>query len=145
MRLTRPSFPANWVGFESMFSELDRLSGEDRSPNWPPYNIKKLNESIFVIELALSGYSENDVEITVKENVLVVKGDQPKSDESVSYLFQGIAKRSFSRTFTLADSVIVKSAAMVNGMLTVTLEKIIPAEKMARTIKIETVASNLLT
>jgi len=144
MRLTRPAFPVNWVGFDSMFSELDRLSGEDRSPNWPPYNIKKLSDTLFVIELALSGYSENDIEITVKENVLVVKGEQPKTDEQINYLHRGIAERSFSRTFTLADSVIVKNAAMVNGMLKVQLEKIVPPEKVARTIKIESDTSKLL-
>ena len=144
MRLSRPLMPANWVGFESLFNDLDRLSLDvDRSPNWPPYNIKKIDDTNFAIELAISGFSIDDVNITSKENVLVIKGEQPKSEET-GYIYQGIAKRNFSRTFTIADNVFVKNASLANGMLAVHLERIIPEEKKVRTIKIESDATKML-
>lgn len=136
MRLNRPHIPANWVGFESLFNDLDRLSLDiDRSPNWPPYNIKKIDDTNFAIELAISGFAIDDVEITSKENILIIKGEQPKDEES-QYLYKGIATRQFSRSFTIADNVFVKNASLVNGMLTVYLGKVIPEEKKVRTIKI---------
>ena len=125
------------VGFDSMF---DRLFGENLHPTnsqqgYPPYNIRKEGDTKYFIELAVAGLSEDDLEVELKESVLEIRSKQSTEDEA-NYVHRGIAKRSFMRTFTLSDDIIVKGCGLVNGMLTVELEKIIPEEKRARLIPI---------
>ena len=123
------------VGFDSMF---DRLFGDvERSENqgsFPPYNIRKDEENLYTIEMAVAGFSKEDLEAELKEGVLTVRS---KTDqEEGEYLHRGIAKRAFSRSFTLSDDVVIKGADLVNGMLTINLERIVPEEKKARMIEI---------
>ena len=125
------------IGFDSMF---DRLLGPStqhvsNSQGYPPYNIRKEGDTKYFIELAVAGLSENDLEVELKESVLEIRSKQSTEDEA-NYVHRGIAKRSFMRTFTLSDDIIVKGCGLVNGMLTVELEKIIPEEKRARLIPI---------
>ena len=125
------------VGFDSMF---DRLFGENFHPTnsqqgYPPYNIRKEGDTKYFIELAVAGLSEDDLEVELKESVLEIRSKQSTEDEA-NYVHRGIAKRSFIRTFTLSDDIVVKGCGLVNGMLTVELEKIIPEEKRARLIPI---------
>ncbi len=125
------------VGFDSMF---DRLFGENFHPTnsqqgYPPYNIRKEGDTKYFIELAVAGLSENDLEVELKESVLEIRSKQSTEDEA-NYVHRGIAKRSFMRSFTLSDDIVVKGCGLVNGMLTVELEKIIPEEKRARLIPI---------
>ena len=123
------------VGFDSMF---DRLFGDvERSENqsgFPPYNIRKNEENLYTIEMAVAGFSKEDLEAELKEGVLTVRS---KTDqEEGEYLHRGIAKRAFTRCFTISDDVIVKGADLVNGMLTISLERIVPEEKKSRMIEI---------
>ena len=123
------------VGFDSMF---DRLFGDiERNGNvtgFPPYNIRKDEEDLYTIEMAVAGFSKEDLEAELKEGVLTVRS---KTDqEEGEYLHRGIAKRAFSRSFTLSDDVVIKGADLVNGMLTINLERIVPEEKKARMIEI---------
>ena len=123
------------VGFDSMF---DRLFGDvERSENqggFPPYNIRKGEENLYTIEMAVAGFSKEDLEAELKEGVLTVRS---KTDqEEGEYLHRGIAKRAFTRSFTISDDVIVKGADLVNGMLTISLERIVPEEKKSRMIEI---------
>ena len=123
------------VGFDSMF---DRLFGDvERSENqggFPPYNIRKYEEYLYTIEMAVAGFSKEDLEAELKEGVLTVRS---KTDqEEGEYLHRGIAKRAFTRSFTISDDVIVKGADLVNGMLTISLERIVPEEKKSRMIEI---------
>jgi len=125
------------VGFDSMF---DRLFGENLHPTnsqqgYPPYNIRKEGDTKYFIELAVAGLSEDDLEVELKESVLEIRSKQSAEDEA-KYVHRGIAKRSFMRAFTLSDDIVVKGCGLVNGMLTVELEKIIPEEKRARLIPI---------
>ena len=125
------------VGFDSMF---DRLFGENFQPTntqqgYPPYNIRKEGDTKYFIELAVAGLSEDDLEVELKESVLEIRSKQSTEDEA-NYVHRGIAKRSFQRSFTLSDDVVVKGCGLVNGMLTVELEKVIPEEKRARLIPI---------
>ena len=125
------------VGFDSMF---DRLFGENLHPTnsqqgYPPYNIQKEGDTKYFIELAVAGLSEDDLEVELKESVLEIRSKQSTEDEA-NYVHRGIAKRSFMRTFTLSDDIVVKGCGLVNGMLTVELEKVIPEEKRARLIPI---------
>ena len=125
------------IGFDSMF---DRLLGNStqyvsNSQGYPPYNIRKEGDTKYFIELAVAGLSEDDLEVELKESVLEIRSKQSKEDES-KYVHRGIATRTFMRSFTLADDMVVKGCQLVNGMLTVELEKVIPEDKRARLIPI---------
>ena len=125
------------IGFDSMF---DRLLGPStqhvsNSQGYPPYNIRKDGETKYFIEMAVAGLSENDLEVELKESVLQIRSKQSTEDEA-NYVHRGIAKRTFERSFTLSDDIVVKGCDLTNGMLTVELEKVIPEEKRARLIPI---------
>ncbi len=130
----------SWVGFERLFDDLEKMAKDTvkKIPNWPPYNIKKIDDDKFVIEMAVAGFCKNDVEITTKDGVLTVKGEV-KPDTSNNYLYKGIAERNFERNFTLADTVVVKNATMFNGMLKLMLENIIPEERKPKKVEINDV------
>ena len=125
------------IGFDSMF---DRLLGPStqhvsNSQGYPPYNIRKDGDTKYFIEMAVAGLSENDLEVELKETVLEIRSKQSTEDEA-NYVHRGIAKRTFERSFTLSDDIVVKGCDLTNGMLTVELEKVIPEEKRARLIPI---------
>lgn len=108
---------------------------------YPPFNLKKTDDNVYVVELAVAGFGKQDIELTLEENKLVVKGqttlDTLTSDGvDVQYLHKGIADRAFTRTFSLADNVVVNNAAMVNGILKIWLEHIIPEHKKTKKIDI---------
>ena len=127
------------VGFDSMFNRLANFPHQQESGSYPPYNIRKEDDYNFVIEMALAGFSEKDVEIELTESVLHIKSVENKGTHNLDvpdYVHRGIANRSFSRRFTLADDIIVKSAEFENGLLNIYLEKVIPEEKKPRIIPI---------
>ena len=126
------------VGFDSVF---DRFFDMDltRDSGYPPYNIRKINEAQYVIEIALAGFSKKDIEVEVTEGNLAIRSKEEKeTDEDDSFVHKGIAKRSFLRSFTLSDDIIVKGADLKDGMLIINLEKVIPDEKKPRLIQIGT-------
>ena len=128
-------FRKTTVGFDGIFDRLKSVAENLPKVNYPPYNIKRVSENVYVIELAVAGFGKNEIEIELQEGVLKVKG-QIESDETSDYLFQGIANRAFIRSFTLADTVQVKNADLINGMLKIWLERFIPEEKKAKIIPI---------
>ena len=103
-------------------------------PTYPPYNIKKIDEEHFVIEMAVAGFGKQNLDIELKEDTLTISGNLDTEDKD--YLYQGIANRAFTRKFTLADTVIVKNAELANGLLKIALERFIPEEKKAKKIDI---------
>jgi molecular chaperone IbpA len=103
---------------------------------YPPYNIKKVDENRYVIELAVAGFGKADIDIELQEGKLSIRGNCD-SAESTEYLYKGIAERGFKREFTLADNVEVKSSSLANGMLKIWLEAFIPEEKKPKKVKIE--------
>ena len=120
------------IGFNSIFNELDRVRSLPTTNN-PPYNIRKVSsEDTYLIELAVAGFSEEDVNVEVKENNLTITGEL--GDKDNGFVHQGISQRRFSRNFVLAEDVLVKGADLSNGILTVYAERIIPEEKKARTV-----------
>ena len=125
------------IGFDSMFDRLLGPSTQHVSNNqgYPPYNIRKDGDTKYFIEMAVAGLSEEDLEVELKETVLEIRSKQSTDDEA-NYVHRGIAKRTFERSFTLSDDIVVKGCDLTNGMLTVELEKIIPEEKRARLIPI---------
>lgn len=124
------------VGFEPILKRLAEMTEHmPKIPTYPPYNIKKVDENKYVIEMAVAGFGRQDLELELKEDVLTVTG-RTGTDEATEYLYKGIADRAFTRQFTLADTVIVKNADLINGMLKIWLERFIPEEKKPKKIEI---------
>lgn len=127
------------IGFDRMFDSLTSASGYTQQTNYPPYNIIKKSETEFLIEVAIAGFSKDDVEVRMSENRLNISSIDLKTSEmdSTEYLHKGISARSFKRAFTLSDDVVVKDANMENGILSIAMERVIPEDKKPRTIKIK--------
>ncbi|MEE2690533.1 MAG: Hsp20 family protein [Pseudomonadota bacterium] len=125
----------NSVGFDRVFDLLESV-GKVEAGGYPPYNIERLSENDYRITLAVAGFGEDDLEIVAQENVLTVTGKRPEGDENRSYLYQGIAGRSFERRFQLAEHVTVSGASLVNGLLNVELKREVPEAMKPRRIAI---------
>ena len=124
-----------FVGFEPLFSELERLtSATPGQDNYPPHNIVRVDDENFMIEMAVAGFSKDDVEVELKDGTLTVSGS--KSDDEREYAHKGISSRKFSKSFRLAEYVVVDDADLVNGILVVNLRVDIPEEKRPQKIKI---------
>ena len=127
------------VGFDRLFDRLHTMNTRNQSSsNYPPYNIIKTDENSYCIELAVAGFTEEQLDITVEDGVLEITGtpDLKDLDDTSVWIHKGISGRTFKRTFTLADTVVVKDAELLNGILCVKLENIIPEEKKPRKIAI---------
>lgn len=122
------------IGFDNMFDELLRVTSQQQT-NYPPHNVRKLSEDQFVIDLAVAGFAEGEIDIRLEKNVLTVKGSTAR-DTDGEYLVHGISMRDFERTFTLAEYIEVGSAEMINGILSIRLERIVPEEKKPKSIAI---------
>jgi molecular chaperone IbpA len=124
------------VGFDDMIKKLSSISETlPKISTYPPYNIRKTGENTYVIEIAVAGFGQQDIEIVMEDGTLTIKG-QVNSDEDSEFLFKGIADRAFTRKFTLADTVEVKNADLINGMLKIWLERFIPENKKPKKIEI---------
>ena len=110
-------------------------SSRAKETNYPPYNIRKVSEDQYAIELAVAGFEEKDIDIELSEETLTIKGNRPK-EASEGLLHQGLAARDFIKKFVLSDDMVIKGAALSNGMLFVGVERIIPDEKKPRKIKL---------
>ena len=123
------------IGFEPIIKKLAEMTeAMPKIPTYPPYNIKKIDENKYVIEMAVAGFGRQDLELELQDGTLTIKGNI--NSEDGEYLFKGIAERAFTRHFTLADTVIVKNADLINGMLKIWLERFIPEEKKPKKINI---------
>ena len=131
------------VGFDDMFDHFEHMMDDSffrgTLGNFPPYNIVKTGENTYDVELALAGFNKKDIEIEYKENVLTVKSKKQEEtkDEDGNIIHRGISKRMFSKSFTIANDVEVKGAELKDGLLKVSMERIIPEHKKAKTIEIK--------
>ena len=133
------------VGFDNMFDHFEHMMDDSffrgTMGNFPPYNIVKTGENTYDVELALAGFSKKDIEVEYKENMLTVKSKkqdmQEETDEDGNVIHRGISKRMFSKSFTIANDVEVKGAELKDGLLKVSMERIIPEHKKAKTIDIK--------
>jgi len=132
-----PLFRAS-VGFDRLASAIDAASRADESTlSYPPYNIEKTGDDSYRIVMAVAGFGENEIDITVKENSLTITGKKAAAEnEATNYLHRGIAARAFERRFDLADYIKVTGAGLENGLLSVDLVREIPEAKRPRSIKI---------
>lgn len=133
------------VGFDRLSRMLESgMLSDQESSAYPPYNIAKISDDGYRITLAVAGFSDNDIDITSKENQLIVQGriqDRESRHEGVTYLHRGIAGRAFERRFQLADHIKVTHAELENGLLTIELVREVPEEMKPRKIQITTGAS----
>ena len=128
------------VGFDRTFDRLwDYATHQAEASGFPPYNIQKTEDFKFEIEMALAGFDKKDISVEVAEGVLTIKSIKDKDTGATDEftLYKGISKRNFTRKFTLADDIVVNDAKLENGMLTISLERIIPEEKKPRQITVK--------
>ena len=133
------------VGFDNMFNHFEHMMDDSffrgTMGNFPPYNIVKTGENTYDVELALAGFNKKDIEVEYKENMLTVKSKkqdkQEETDEDGNIIHRGISKRMFSKSFTIANDVEVKGAELKDGLLKVSMERIIPEHKKAKLIDIK--------
>jgi molecular chaperone IbpA len=131
------------VGFDNVFDHFERMIDDHNfnqmtATNFPPYNIVKTGEYTYDVELALAGFSKDDIDVEYKDNMLTVKSkEKPKEQDVDGMLHRGISKRWFAKSFTIADDVEVKGAELKDGLLKISMERIIPEGKKARTIEVK--------
>jgi molecular chaperone IbpA len=132
-----PTFARHTIGFDRLFNEMGRTFANSRNDNYPPYNIAQLDDTHYVIEVAVAGFEEDELDIELKDQVLLVKGSKVKKDTlEITYAHKGISTRNFERVFTLNPDVQVRAATVKNGILAVALELVIPEEQKAKKIAI---------
>tara|TARA_A100001388_G_scaffold277054_1_gene266689 strand:- start:1617 stop:2057 length:441 start_codon:yes stop_codon:yes gene_type:complete len=131
------------VGFDNVFDHFERMIDDHNfntmtATNFPPYNIVKTGDYTYDVELALAGFSKDDIDVEYKDNMLTVKSKEKAKDDDVDgMLHRGISKRWFAKAFTIADDVEVKGAELKDGLLKISMERIIPEGKRARTIEVK--------
>lgn len=127
-------FPRSaFVGFDTMIDELDRISRHS-SDSFPPHNILKVDEDKYLIEMAVAGFSESELDVHVKERTLTVKGKH--EDRGREYIHKGVSTKRFERQFRLSEYVEVTGAQFKDGLLSINLEVIVPDSKLPRKINI---------
>ena len=125
------------IGFDSMFDDLMRINQAQSNTNYPPHNVIKTGENTSVIEVAVAGFAEGEIEINVENQILTISGAVNRTENAAhEYLHRGISRRDFRQSFTLADHVEVKNATVRDGILTVYLERDVPENARPKSIAI---------
>ena len=124
------------IGFDRLARLVDAATRVDSTPSYPPYNIEMTGEDSYRLTMAVAGFSQDEIDITVQENTLLITGKGQTEDENGRYLHRGIARRAFERRFSLADHIKVTGASLDNGLLHVDLVREIPETAKPRQIKI---------
>jgi len=128
-------FTPTYVGFDRLFNEMLKTQSRGKSvPQYPPYNLIKDGES-YTIEMAMAGLTDKDIDIVLEERTLTISYDKTEETRE-NLVHQGLAQRSFKRSFNLADDIEIKKATLKNGLLSVEMERVIPEEKKPIKIKI---------
>jgi molecular chaperone IbpA len=139
------NFDRFFIGADKLAKSLKEGSEwlANNAASYPPFNLKKVDDNKYMIEMAVAGFTKQDIELTLEDNTLVIKGNATGDTdaEKPEYLHYGIANRAFTRRFTLADNVEIHNAELINGMLKVWLEHMIPEEKKPRKIEVKETAS----
>ena len=137
LTLDLPTLHRRFIGFDQFFDEIERTFNVQKQDNYPPHNIIRINDSQFLIELAVAGFTEDELDVSLHSQKLIVKGERKRDDdEHRQYLHRGIASRDFERSFPLNENVEVKQVTVQNGIMTINLELIVPEEHKAKKIAI---------
>lgn len=124
------------IGFDRLFNLLE--SGQNQTNGgYPPYNVELVDDNHYRIAIAVAGFAEKDLDITTQDNLLIVRGSRTGEPTQRTYLYQGIAERNFERKFQLAEHVKIKGANLVNGLLYIDLERVVPENLKPRRIEIK--------
>lgn len=137
--LDLPAFQRRAIGFNRMFNELNQTFTNSRqNDSYPPYNIINIDETHHVIELAVAGFKENELDVGIKDNTLTITGKKEKETDAIplTYAHKGISTRSFEQTFNLAEHMEVRNATVENGIMTIALELVIPEERKAKKVTV---------
>lgn len=125
-----------FIGFSRTADRLNSVASSALNQSYPPYNIFKLEEDTFRVDLALAGFDKKDIDVSVDNGTLIIKGEI-STEDAAEALHKGIATRKFTRTFALAEYMEVTSAELKNGMLSIVIERIVPEEKKPKSIKVK--------
>jgi molecular chaperone IbpA len=125
------------VGFDQMFDTFESRFASQLNTNYPPYNVIKVDEDNFVVELAVAGFAKTDIDISTADGKLTVKGELSTEDNDSKFIHRGIAARKFTREWALGEYMEVKAAELKDGMLKIDIIRILPEEKKPKTIKIK--------
>lgn len=138
IQLDIPTLHRRFIGFDQFFDEIERtFNVQNKQDNYPPHNIIKTSDNQFQIELAVAGFDENELDVSLSSRVLTIKGERKREgDAEWQYLHRGIASRDFERTFPLNPNVEVRAVTVRNGIMTVSLELVVPDEEKAKKIAI---------
>ena len=132
-----PAFNKFGIGFEDLFTDLQRVTQTQSSTNYPPHNVIKTGDHTVTIEVAVAGFAEGEIDVSLDQRLLTITGAKKnEKDEEHEYLHRGISARDFKQTFPLAEHVEVKGAAIKDGILTVLLEREIPESAKPKSIAI---------
>jgi molecular chaperone IbpA len=128
-----------FIGFDKQVAQFKDMHDQmaKNIPNYPPYNIKKIDDNHYTIELAVAGFAQQDIDIEIEGGKLVIKGNVKATDDDENFIFKGIANRAFTRWFALEDNVEVKDAEIFNGMLKIALERLVPEQAKAKKVTIK--------
>lgn len=139
MNTYNKKFLPSTIGFDRMFDLMNQFDDAFNKPTtYPPHNIVKIDDNNYEIQIAVAGFDPEDISVETKNHQLSVAGNQKKNEVETIYLHHGLATRDFNHTFRLADTVVVRSADILNGVLKIHLENVIPEEKKPRKIPIGT-------
>ncbi len=130
------AYPRNaFLGFDHIFDQLENIHNHAKD-TYPPHNVVKYDNMNYDIELAVAGFNQDHIDIEVKDHVLTITGDRPQRRDPDSYVHKGISARRFKKSYRLSEYTEVTGAKMMDGILTVRLEVILPEEKRPRKIEI---------
>lgn len=138
LTLDLPTLHRRFIGFDDIFQELERtFQTAGKQDNYPPHNVIKTGENQFQLELAVAGFNEDELDVSLQNRVLRIEGKRVRDEDAHhEYLHRGIASRDFERTFPLNDNVEVRSVTVKNGIMTVNLEMVVPESEKAKKIAI---------
>ena len=140
--LDLPALHRRTIGFDQLFQELNKVFANSRADdNYPPHNVIKIDDDHYVIELAVAGFAESEIEVELEQNRLTVRGNQLRNSDAdsapIEYVHKGISSKTFEKSWPLAEHVEVRAATVKNGILSIALERLVPEEAKPKKIAIE--------
>lgn len=127
------------IGFDQLFADVERIFSTNSQTNYPPFNILKTSEDSYIVEVAVTGFEKNEIDVKLDQGILHIKAQSVKTDdqETIKYLHRGLSTRNFEKQFSLADHMEVDKAVLANGMLRVYIKRVLPKELQPKTIAIQ--------